>query len=123
MRIWGRNMVHLLPIIVPDHMVLQEFSFQTIIDGVFPKFTKHKKNACPKFPLSLDSLVLQNSTHAAMQGKEITIMHLGEAPKRMHDPKSYLENSLHMSVPGLSMFMKMSPMILSLEQLWIFNRK
>ena len=37
MRIWGSNIVHLLPIIVPDHMVLQEFSFQIVIDAVFPK--------------------------------------------------------------------------------------
>ena len=27
-----------------------------------------------------------------MLGKEITVMHLGESPKRMHDPKSYLVN-------------------------------
>ena len=42
--------------------------------------------------MSLDSLVLQNSTHAALLGKEISIMNLGEAFKRMHDPISFLEN-------------------------------
>ena len=92
MRIWDRNTVHFLPRIVPDRMELQEFAFQTVTNGVFPKLTKHKKKAWPKFPLYLDSLVLSNSTHAAMLGKEIIVMHLGEAPKRMHDPKSYLEN-------------------------------
>ena len=40
----------------------------------------------------LDCLVLQNSTHTVVLGKEISIMNLGEAPKRMHDPKSYLSN-------------------------------
>ena len=84
--------MHFLPIIVPDRMVLQEFAFQTVTDGVFPKLTKHKKKAWPKFPLYMDSLVLSNSTHAAMLGKEITVMHLGEEPKRMHDPKSSMEN-------------------------------
>ena len=92
MRIWGSNTLRLLPRIVLDLMVLQEFTFQTVIDGVFPKLTKHKKKAWPKFPLSLDSLVLHNSPHAVMLGKEITVMHLGEAPKRMHDPKSYMAN-------------------------------
>ena len=40
----------------------------------------------------MHSLVLQNYTHPPMLGKEISIMNLGEAPKRMHDPKSYLAN-------------------------------
>ena len=84
--------MHLLPRIVLDRMVLQEFTFQPIIDGIFPKLAKYKKKAWPKFNLYLDSLVLQNSTHAVVLGKEISIMNLGEAPKRMHDPKYYLAN-------------------------------
>ena len=32
-RIWGSNTVHLLSRIVPDQMVLHEFSFLTVIDG------------------------------------------------------------------------------------------
>ena len=63
-----------------------------IIDGVFPKLTKHKKKAWPKFPFNLDCLALQNSTHATVLGKDFSIMNLGEPPKRMHDPKSYLAN-------------------------------
>ena len=46
----------------------------------------------PKFPLILDFLVLQNSTHATLLGKEISTMNLGESPKRMHDPKDYLDS-------------------------------
>ena len=42
-RIWGMNIVHLLPRIVPDRMVLQEFSYETMIDCAFSKLTKHKK--------------------------------------------------------------------------------
>ena len=42
--------------------------------------------------MSLDSLVLQNPTHASLLGKEISIMYLGEASKRMHEPMSYLAN-------------------------------
>ena len=66
-------------------------AYQTVIDGIFPKLAWHKRKAWPKFPLSLDSLVLQDSTHAIVLGKEITNMNLGESLRRMHDPKSYLE--------------------------------
>ena len=34
-RIWGSNIVYLLPRIVLDRVVLQEFSYQTVIDGTF----------------------------------------------------------------------------------------
>ena len=112
--IWGSNIFHLLPSIVPNRMVLQEFSYQTVIDGVFPKLSKHNKRAWPKFPISLDALVLQNPTHASLLGKEISIMNLGEASKRMHDPMAYLSNLfahekikfhyVHESDPDDSMF-------------------
>ena len=85
-------MVHLLPRIIPNHIVLHEFSFQTFIDGAFPKLSKQKRKGWPKFLLSLDSLVLLNYTHTGLMGKEITTMNLGEASKRMHDPKSYMSN-------------------------------
>ena len=71
-------------------MVLQEVAYQTAIDEVFPKLARSKRKSWPKFPLKLDSLVLQTSTHAIVLGKEIACMNLGEAPKRMNDLKSYL---------------------------------
>ena len=73
-------------------MVLKEVAYQTMIDRFFPKLARSKRKAWPKFPLKLDSLVLQTSTHAVVLGKEISSMNLGEAHKRMHDPKSYLAN-------------------------------
>ena len=91
-QIWGSNTVHLLPRIVPYPMVLQEVAYQTMIYGVFPKLARSKRKAWPKFPLNLDSLVLQTSTHAAVLGKEIAKMNLGEAPKRMHDLKAFMAN-------------------------------
>ena len=57
-KIWGSNTVHMLPRIVPDRMVLQDFFFQTVIDGFFSKLAQHKTKAWPKFPLSLDPLFL-----------------------------------------------------------------
>ena len=38
-KFWGSNIVHFLPRIVPDQMVLQEFTYQTIIDGISPKLS------------------------------------------------------------------------------------
>ena len=56
--IWVSNIVHFLPRIVLDRMVLQEFTYQTVIDGVLPKLTKHKKKSWLKFPVNLGNLTL-----------------------------------------------------------------
>ena len=73
-------------------MVLQEFTYQTVIDGVLPKLTKHKKKSWPKFPMNIGNLTLQSLAHASSMGKEISIMNLGEAFKRIHDPMGYLDD-------------------------------
>ena len=44
-RIWGSNVVHLLPGIVPDQMVLQEITYQTIVNGVFPNLASSKRKS------------------------------------------------------------------------------
>ena len=82
--------------------------------GFFPKFTNHKKRAWTKFPISIDALMLQIPTHASLFDKEIYVMNLGEASKRMHDPMAYLANIfahehvrfhyVHESDPDDSMF-------------------
>ena len=56
--IWGNNTVHLLPRILPEIMVLEEISFQKVIDGVFPKLTADKRKGWTNFPLNLGSLVI-----------------------------------------------------------------
>ena len=84
--------MHLLPRIVLDRMVLQEFTYHTVIDGVLPKLTKHRKKGWPKFPVNLGNLTLQSPAHASLVGKEIYVMNLVEAYKTMHDPVAYLAN-------------------------------
>ena len=84
-RIWRRNTFHLLPKIVPERMVLEEISFQTIIGGVFPNLAGSKRKGWPKFPRNLGSLVIHKYTHAGVLGKRIITMNIGEAPKRMND--------------------------------------
>ena len=82
----------MLPRIVPNRMVLQEFPYQTVIDGDFPKLTKHKKKGWPKFPVNLGNLTMPNDGHACLLGKEIFVMSLGEVFKRMNDSMQFLHN-------------------------------
>ena len=92
-RIWGSNTSHLLPCrIVLDRMVMEDISFQNVVDGFFPKLTRAKRKGWPKLSLILGPLVIQNSTHAGILGKNIIKLKLREAPKRMHDPKYFLAN-------------------------------
>ena len=86
--IWGSKKTHLLQKIIPDRMVLEDISFQTMIDGVFPKMYGDKRRGWTKFPLNLGSLVIHNSTHANFLGKRITNFKLGEAPKRFYNNQS-----------------------------------
>ena len=39
----GRNIVHMLPKIVPDRLVLEEVSFQNVTDGVYKKLVSPKR--------------------------------------------------------------------------------
>ena len=73
-------------------MVLQEFAYQTVIDGDFSMLTKHKKKAWPKFPVNHGNLTIQNAGHVYLLGKDISVMSLGEIFKRMHDPVWFLHN-------------------------------
>ena len=56
--IWGSNVIHLFPRIVPDRLVIEEVSFQTVTDGVYKKINGPKRKGWPKFPLDLGPLVV-----------------------------------------------------------------
>ena len=62
--------------IVPDRMVLQEISYQTVIDGVFPNIALFKRKCWPKFHLNLGLLIVKNYTRVAVSGKTISKMSL-----------------------------------------------
>ena len=70
-------------------MMLQEFAYQTVIDGVSPKLSKHKKSWL-KFLVNIGNLMLQSLSLSSSVGKEIYVMNLGEEFKRMHGPVGYL---------------------------------
>ena len=70
-RIWGSNIVHMLPKIVPNGLVLVEVAFQTVNDKVYRKLIGSKKKAWHKFPMNLGSLFIPTSTWAAVLGEQI----------------------------------------------------
>ena len=61
-RVFGINAAHMLPKVVPDRLVLEEISFQTVIEGIYKKCVAPKRKVWPKFPLTLGSLSIPTST-------------------------------------------------------------
>ena len=104
----------MLPKIVPDKLVLEEVSFWTVIDGVYKKLVAPKRKCWPKFPLNLGSLVIQNSTWAAVLSDQIVSLKLVFSLKRKHDPKGFLDahfkknhvksGYVHEEVPYISIY-------------------
>ena len=83
------DIVHLMPRIVPDIMVLQGISFETIIDGVFLNIARSKRKCWQNFPLNLGFLTVQNSTHVALLGKEIVEMKVAYVHQEHPDDSIY----------------------------------
>ena len=82
--IWGRNIVHMFPNIVPNRLVLEEVSFQTVTDGVYKKLVAPKRKGWPKFPLNIGSFVISTSIWDAVLGDQIVSLKLGFSLKRRH---------------------------------------
>ena len=101
-------------------MALQEISYQTVIDGVFPNCVATKRKCWPKFPLNLGLLTVHNSTHAAILGNVIEEMNLEEVPKRMHDPKSLLGSNFFQEHTKIAYPIKTILMIPYIEGIFIF---
>ena len=73
-RVWGGNIVHMLPKIVHDRLFLEELSFQNVTDCVYRKLVACKRKSWPKFPLYLGSLVY--STWATVLSDQIASLNL-----------------------------------------------
>ena len=87
----GGNIVHMLPKIVLDRLVIEEVSFQTIIEWVYKKLVGPKRKGWPKFPLNLGLLVIPTSTWATVLSDHIVSLKLSFDSKRKHDPKGFLD--------------------------------
>ena len=61
-KLFGSNVAHMLPKMVPDRLVLEEISFQMVIEGIYKKCAAPKRRFWPKFPLTLGSLSIPTST-------------------------------------------------------------
>ena len=53
-RVYGINDAHMLPKVVPDRLVLEEISFQTITEGIYKNVLHQRGNFGPGFLLPLD---------------------------------------------------------------------
>ena len=60
--VWGSNTAHMLPKVVPDRLVIEEISFQTVTEGIYKKHVGPKRSAWPKFPQKLGPLSIETST-------------------------------------------------------------
>ena len=86
-KVFGSNDVHMLPKVIPDRLVLEEISFQRVIEGIYKKCVAPKSKVWPKFPITLGSLSIPTSTWASELSDHIVSLKLGFASKRQHDPK------------------------------------
>ena len=72
-------------------MVLEDISFQTIIEGIYKKCVAPKRKVWPKFPITLGSLSIPTSTWASNLSDHIVSLKLGFASKRHHDSKGIID--------------------------------
>ena len=84
----------MLPKVVPDRLVIEEISFQIVIEGVYKKLAGPKRRVWPKFPQNLGPLSIPTSTWAAELSDHIVSLKLGFSSKRKHDPKGWVDARL-----------------------------
>ena len=81
-RVFGSNAAHMLPKVVPDRLVLEEISFQTVTKGIYKKCAAPKRKFWPKFPITLGSLSIPTSTWVSKLSDHIMSLKLGFDSKR-----------------------------------------
>ena len=88
--VYGSNVAHMLPKVMPDMLVIEEISFQTVIEGIYKKCATPKRKVWPRFPITLGSLSVPTSTWALERSDHIMSLKLDFARKRKHDPMGLL---------------------------------
>ena len=81
-KVFGSSAAHMLPKVVPDRLVLEEMSFQTVTEGIYMKCVAPKRKVWPKFPLTLGSLSIPTSTWELEISDHIVSLKLGFSSKR-----------------------------------------
>ena len=81
----------MLPKVMPDRLVLEEISFQTVIEGIYKKSAAPKRKVWPKFPITLGSLSIPTSILESELRDHIVSLKLGFSSKRKHDPKGIVD--------------------------------
>ena len=86
-RVWGSNTTHMLPKFVPNRLVIEEISFETMAERVYKKLPEPKRRVWPNFPQNLGPLSIPTSSWATKLSNHIVSLKLGFSNKRKHDPK------------------------------------
>ena len=81
-RIYGSNAAHMFPKVIPNRLVLEEISFQTVIEGIYKKRAAPKRKFWPRFPITLGSFNVPSSTWASELSDHIMSLKLHFASKR-----------------------------------------
>ena len=71
----------MLPKFVPDRLVIEEISFQTVTEGVYKKLIGPKRRVWPNFPQNLGPLSIPTSTWATELSNHIVYLKLGFSSK------------------------------------------
>ena len=81
-RVFENSPSHTLPKVVPDRLVLEEISFQTVTEGIYKKCATPKRKLWSKFPQILGSLSIPTSTWASKLNDHTVSLKMGFSSKR-----------------------------------------
>jgi hypothetical protein len=87
LRIYGATKApHFLPKFIPDKLVLQEISYQTVVHGVGATLYRDKKAIWPPLPLWVGSYSFKDVKEAQDEVDILTSFHFREEIFWRHDP-------------------------------------
>ena len=85
---------HWLPHFIPNKLLLQEITYQTIINGVSTSFFKAKKGDLPPFPLSTKMCMIKTVKKSKDEVNVLSFFRLREIIFRRHDLEGLLKEHL-----------------------------
>ena len=89
--VYGSNVAHMFPKVIPDRLVLEELSFQIVTERIYKKCVAPKRKVWPRFSITLGSLSVPTSTWELKLSDHIMSLKLGFARKSKHNPKGIVD--------------------------------
>jgi len=94
-RIFGSQVEpHVLPLYIPDKLVVREIAYQIISEGVTQTLKKNKKQLWPSFPLRCGVYTLHDFKHSEKEATKMKSLTLATLPNRRFDPNKVAYNAL-----------------------------